>query len=224
MLQICIKCDILKLENQIPLSVLKEVFHYGKVISMDQDFNNVLYKTYINLCPFDQMGVTNYEARLNLGEPHLLGLMHALVSPFLQIKAGWMDLGPNRTFCEKTKHFLEERVADICSFFVAHTSKKGQDDFINACSAEQLDKAGIKFKSFSSSWEQIRFDKYSDTLYLPWITVSHIHTEVFLRNMLALEFNDPSRNCVTIYVGFMDCLIDTQDDIRVLKDSHVIRR
>jgi hypothetical protein len=68
-LQICIKCDILKLENQIPLSVLKEVFDYGKVSFIYQDFNNVLCQTYIKLCPFHEMAVTNYEARLNQREP-----------------------------------------------------------------------------------------------------------------------------------------------------------
>lgn len=224
-LQICIKCDILKLENQIPLSVLKHVFENLQSLISEghQDFNQLLQKAYKELSPFDQAYGTNIRQEK---EPHLLGSMHAFVSPFLQMQpSGMDDVIPNRTLCEKTQHFVEEIVTAVCSIFLRHPTKKGRRDFLNAYNAGQLARAGIKFKSFSKLPHKIRFDKYTDTFYLPRITVSHVQTEVFLRNMLALEFNDPARrNCVTRYVGLMDCLIDTPDDVRLLRDSHVIRR
>ena len=52
-----------------------------------------------------------------------------------------------------------------------------------------------------------------------------MQTEVFLRNMIAMEFNDATgRDQVTRYVGLMDCIIDTAEDVRVLRDCDVIHR
>lgn len=228
-LQVCIKCDILKLENQIPLSVVKHVFDNGKQFlaeAHERDFSYLLKKTYTVLSPFevaypDALAIPDAVAM----KPHLLDCMQAIVSPFLQMTVDEKDNRPDQPLFQKAKHCLADIVATVLGIFIAHPISRGHPDFLNAYNAEQLDKAGIKFKSFSSPREQIRFDKYSGTLYLPRITVSHIHTEVFLRNMLALEFNDPARpNSVTRYVGLMDGLIDTLNDVRLLRDCDVIRR
>lgn len=90
---------------------------------------------------------------------------------------------------------------------------------------EELAKAGIKFKSFSTLSQCIWFDKYSHTLYLPRMTVtSPTQTEVFFKNLLALEFNDGARsNEVRHFIQLMDALIDTSRDVRRLRKSHVIR-
>jgi hypothetical protein len=88
-LQMCIRCDILKLENQIPFSVLKQVFDNVKPLISEahRDFNQLLQKTCKELSPFDQVYIENYSNKqLNDGqerEPHLLGFMHALVSGIL---------------------------------------------------------------------------------------------------------------------------------------------
>lgn len=50
-------------------------------------------------------------------------------------------------------------------------------------------------------------------------------TEVFLRNMVALEFNDTTRpNSVTRYIALMDCLVSSTDDVRLLKRRGIIRK
>ena len=61
-------------------------------------------------------------------------------------------------------------------------------------------------------------------LYLPTITVStDLSTEVFLRNMVALELNEAFRpKSVTHYVTLMGCLIQSPDDVRLLRENNVI--
>lgn len=229
-LQVCIKCDMLKLENQIPLSVLKQVFEKGKDVlayEHEREFSYLLKKAYTVLSPFE---VGKADNQLNIDDAlatksHLLDCMQAIVSPFLQMTADEKDNRPDLPIFQKAKYSLAYFVAAVCGIFITHPLNRGHPDFLTAYNAEQLDRAGIECKSFSNSREQIRFDKYSGTFYLPRITVSHTHTEVFLRNMMALEFNEPARpNSVTRYVGLMDCLIDTPRDVRLLMDCDVIRR
>lgn len=90
---------------------------------------------------------------------------------------------------------------------------------------EELAKAGIKFKSFTKHSKYIWFEKYLHILYLPWMTVAYPdQTEVFFKNLLALEFNDGSRgNQVRHFVQLMDALIDSSGDVHMLRRSHVIR-
>jgi hypothetical protein len=99
-------------------------------------------------------------------------------------------------------HFLEPIVGGVfTTLHVKHPYKEGRRDILKSYNAGELEKAGIKFKSFSKQSVQIRFDKYSGTLYLPQITVSEVQTEVFFRNMLALEFNAAFRDSATRNVG-----------------------
>lgn len=225
-LQVCIKCDMLKLENQIPLSVLKQVFEKGKNVlayEHERQFSYLLKKAYTVLSPFE-VGKADNNLKIDDTKSHLLDCMQAIVSPFLQMTADQKDNRPDLPIFQKAKYALADFVAAVCGLFIAHPVNRGHPDFLTAYNAEQLDGAGIQFKSFSDAREQIRFDKYSGTFYLPRVTVSHTHTEVFLRNMMALEFNEPARpNSVTRYVGLMDCLIDTPRDVRLLRDCEVIR-
>jgi hypothetical protein len=180
------------------------------------------------LSPFDfDLVDTDNDNEIDVAEErHLLGFMHAFVSPFLHMHANETDaVADKRTLLQSTKNFLEGVVEVVLSICVKHPTNNGQRDFLNAYNAVQLVKSGIKFKSFSKPPHKIRFDKYSGTLYLPRITVSHMQTEVFLRNMIAMEFNDATgRDQVTRYVGLMDCIIDTAEDVRVLRDCDVIHR
>jgi len=82
--QVCIKCDILKLENQVPLSVMKTIFEYAKeaLIFDDrfQDFNGLLQKTCLMLSPFSVDDVSSDNDTKVISdavekEPHLLGCM-----------------------------------------------------------------------------------------------------------------------------------------------------
>lgn len=224
-----IKCDILKLENQIPLPVLKGIFESIKEAKLfhesHTDFKKLLANTFTELSPFDRTyDLADHAAASAEREPHLLGCLHAFVSPFLDMQHLVQENDGQlkcKTLCGNAKHFLEAGVAAVCSFFPC-----GERDFHTGYNVAQLANAGIKFKPFSNQLPQkIRFDKYSDTFYLPRITGSKMQTEVFFKNMVALEFSDGGRtNCVIRYVGLMRCLIHTPDDVRVLVNSHVLGR
>ena len=94
-----IKCDILKLDNQIPLFMLKEFFDKMKEALLYPDPYGVMYdqdpvrinkllvqKAYRELSPFD---ITIDDIRIDdtveNEEPHLLACIYTIVSPFLQI-------------------------------------------------------------------------------------------------------------------------------------------
>ncbi|GLJ20405.1 hypothetical protein SUGI_0370640 [Cryptomeria japonica] len=71
----------------------------------------------------------------------------------------------------------------------------------------------------------MRFEKDSYTLFLPKIVISDSYTEVVMRNLLALEFNDATHpKYVTQYVELMNCLIDTPEDVALLREYNVIDR
>jgi len=229
-IEVSIKCDILKLENQIPLFVLfvlRETLNsagHQALYPTVQDFSKLWQNKYsTELSPFNQFDRTNNDD----GQPHLLGCLHAFVSPLLLMEV--ID-GPERTLIQRMKHSLEVVVEVVVAaiftiFRVRHPSNEGRHDILKSYNAGELEKGGIKFKSFSMRSDHIRFDKYSGTLYLPRITVSEMQTEVFLRNMLAFEFNDADRgDRVTRFVGLMDCLIDTAEDVRLLRESQVLLR
>lgn len=230
--------DITKLENQIPLFVLKGVFEKVKeALKSDvrvEDFNQLLLeRMHTNLTPFwiPADTVANRESiKRNLGdamakEPHFLGCLHSFVSQFLQIQfgAGDEDRQAKKTLLQKCNDILEKLQLQVCYSLPALAS--GECQFLNGISARQLASAGIKFKSFSRLPGKIRVDKDSGTLYLPQIIVAEVGTEVWLRNMVALEFNDTTRSkSVTRYVGLMGCLITSPDDVRLLMDRQVICR
>jgi hypothetical protein len=109
-LHVCIKSDILKLENQIPLSVLRIIFDNQKSEVGHQDFNKLLEKSSTVLSPFD------FDNEIDVAEErHLLGFMHAFVSPFLHMHANETDtVADQRTLLQSTKNFLEAVVEHLC--------------------------------------------------------------------------------------------------------------
>ncbi|GLJ28978.1 hypothetical protein SUGI_0571940 [Cryptomeria japonica] len=207
-----IRCDILKLENQIPLFLLNEVERTLQAKGIEDPLHSRIPR----LCSFQifDLHLDDLEK-----EEHLLGSVHKYVSSFLQIDTQQKTL--KSTFCRIT---LGDAVAAICGIFFPHPAKRGRRDFLNKYNAEELSHAGITFKAFTEPGS-VRFDKYSDTLYLPQIIISDTYTEVLLRNLLALEFVDARRRKdVSNYVELMDCLIDTDVDVALLRSSQVIVR
>lgn len=196
-----IKYDILKLENQIPLAVLEGVFEEVKYTVLAHcNFYELLQTTLAELSPFPPHSMDIDDVAKGR---HLLGCMHAFVSKFLEIETGEGHHQRSSTAWQTLN-----------------------DTVIDGISAGHLASGGIRFKSFSTLPNQIRFDKCSATLYLPRITVSDIHTDVALRNMLALEFNNMTSHHkpVTCYVALMGYLLQSPDDVRLLVDGGIIIR
>ncbi|GLJ25226.1 hypothetical protein SUGI_0482660 [Cryptomeria japonica] len=92
----------------------------------------------------------------------------------------------------------------------------------NLPSATDLHRRGVKFAPFRWLSEEIRFDRASSTLFLPLIEMDY-RTDVFLRNMVAVEaFMMCKTRVFTCYADLMDRLIDTPNDVAVLKRYGII--
>lgn len=213
-----INCDILKLENQIPLFLLKDCFvkfELPRVLDVNYSITTLLEKAYKELSPFDVVVDISSHAQEAERQPHLLGSIHAILSRFLQIKD---DSTPPTRFQR-----ICNSLGPVCGNFSRFTHRDREELPIKAYNAWELAKAGINFRSFSRLPHTIRFDKWSHTIYLPRMTVSSAQTETLFRNLHALEFIDADRpNTVTSFIQLMDCLIDTEVDVEVLRKSHVI--
>lgn len=210
----CIKCDILKLENQIPLDVLKEVF--VKIDGRDEKFVELLQKASKELSPFSVDKCNDDGKKPINDERHLLGCMRACVAPIIQIPSK-NDKLDTATIWQILKFILDFPFMVLGFFLPTATFERRYEIALNA---DNLAKGQIKFKPSN----KIHLEEYSGTLYLPEINIWETHTEVLLRNMVAMEFNDPSSgNTVMRYVSLMNCLIQTPEDVRVLRDCGVIR-
>ncbi|GLJ20396.1 hypothetical protein SUGI_0370530 [Cryptomeria japonica] len=215
-----IRCDILKLENQIPLSLLKEIDSTLNNNKLQECLNSSI--PHLSCFQVSHNPLSHNPTLEYKDEYHLLGCMHKYVSSLLQIHDPAEDKPGNLTCRESFMTAMGDMVAAIFAVFFPHPAKQGRDDFLDKYNAKELVKAGIQFKP---GWNKIRFDKQSDTLFLPKIVISDTYTEAMMRNLLALEFNDANRpKHVIQYVELMDCLIDTPEDVTLLRKCEVIDR
>ncbi|GLJ34473.1 hypothetical protein SUGI_0693390 [Cryptomeria japonica] len=101
----------------------------------------------------------------------------------------------------------------------------GNSDARSTPTAQLLDCAGIRFQPGKIRFEKGTFVK--STISLPQINVDDT-TETLLRNLMAYQecqrcpFN-PEETVISHYVRLLDCLIDSKEDVFVLRNSGVIR-
>ncbi|GLJ35847.1 hypothetical protein SUGI_0719590 [Cryptomeria japonica] len=95
-------------------------------------------------------------------------------------------------------------------------------DELEIPSVAELYSAGVTFRPTDGDLTTIRFDKTSATLYLPKLRLDS-STEVVLRNLLAFETSvAPGALIFTRYADFMNGIIDTVEDVRLLRKSGII--
>jgi hypothetical protein len=112
---------------------------------------------------------------------------------------------------QRISSLLEQSmIKKVCNVFFCFTRQTKGEFPIKAYTVWELAKEGIKFTSFSMrSPHTIRFEKYSHVIYLPRMTISYLlQTEVFFRNLLALEFVDVThQNTLTTFVKMMELTV-----------------
>ncbi|XP_072972924.1 UPF0481 protein At3g47200-like [Typha angustifolia] len=89
-------------------------------------------------------------------------------------------------------------------------------------SAMELQDAGVKFKkrTNASSFLDIKFRK--GVMEIPPLEV-HDYSNSLFRNLIAFEQCYPDTGCqITVYAAFMDCLLNTPEDARLLHLSGVL--
>ncbi|GLJ35876.1 hypothetical protein SUGI_0720040 [Cryptomeria japonica] len=89
-------------------------------------------------------------------------------------------------------------------------------------SVSDLYSAGVKFLPTEGDLTTIRFDPNTATLYLPKVRLD-CNTEVVLRNLVAFEASAaPGALIFTRYTDFMNGIIDTVEDVGLLRKSGII--
>ncbi|KAK8641740.1 hypothetical protein V6N13_011118 [Hibiscus sabdariffa] len=89
-------------------------------------------------------------------------------------------------------------------------------------SVTELLDSGVRFSATTGNISTICFDSKTCTLHLPAISLD-LNTEVILRNLVAYEASNASGPLVfTRYTELMNGIIDTEEDVKVLREKGVI--
>ncbi|KAJ8755152.1 hypothetical protein K2173_018950 [Erythroxylum novogranatense] len=89
-------------------------------------------------------------------------------------------------------------------------------------SVTELSQSGFIFSPTTSNILSITFDPKTRTLYLPTVSLD-VNTEVVLRNLVAYEASNASGPLVfTRYTELMNGIIDTAEDVKLLREKGII--
>ncbi|XP_024318822.1 UPF0481 protein At3g47200 isoform X3 [Brachypodium distachyon] len=189
--------DLLLLENQIPFSVLLNIFEHLQSTT-DKDDAQVLVKgslqLFHSLCP--QMPQREAKEIDFHNVHHLLHLLYLSLLPKPK---------PNLSDHDSNKQDNGPAVEiDVSPQWIP-------------C-AKELEEAGVRFKKRkdTTSFLDINFDIHSGVLEIPPLQLYDSSDKLF-RNLIAFEQTYPgTRYDISTYAIFMDCLINTPEDMRIL--------
>ncbi|XP_048575266.1 putative UPF0481 protein At3g02645 [Triticum urartu] len=101
-------------------------------------------------------------------------------------------------------------------------STMSQDEEIEIPSVTELASSGVRFAPTNGNLSTIAFNRKTATLHLPAVTLD-CNTEVVLRNLVAYESSAASGPLVfTRYTELMNGIIDTDDDVTLLRKRGVV--
>jgi hypothetical protein len=272
--------DIIMLENQIPLFLLREVHSF---YLLHEDHDQALATMLMGFCkdlsPIKYINYQHFREEC-FERAHLLDLLYHMVAPKLQLvpdceqeepkadeEIGWfkkalksflaallyINLAPlrllSKLFKSKAVMLLVTLPFTIISY-VFHLKNKGDiNSLISSAgsmaeevesashemkdesplveeiaipSVTQLHKIGVKFHPTKGGLGSINFDKSCGTFYLPVIQLDD-NSEVVLRNLVAYEACiSPEVMVFTRYMEMMNGIIDTEEDVRILREAGII--
>eukprot|EP00250_Pteridium_aquilinum_P017872 c23815_g1_i1 orf=181-1617(+) len=191
--------DLLLLENQVPLFLVKKVMQmmdgrYGD--DVEASFQELVAVLAYRALPFCKK-VKLVEAR---NAKHLLDCLYTQV-----------------TADDDDQNFVKEGRTERFPPLQRNRLRQGEADFLPT--ASKLSQAGVQFKGHCFSLRRVSFEHH--TLTLPIIHVND-ETELIFRNLLAHESQLVGRAEVASYLHFMNSLINTAADVEVLVEAGVI--
>ncbi|GLJ47692.1 hypothetical protein SUGI_1007180 [Cryptomeria japonica] len=229
--------DILKMENQIPLCILKRILQLeledpvAVPTFLAQRLNDYM-GSHFQGYPFTNKNNQELIAKLIQGGAiHLLDLSRRVIENFLSNSGSGCESATPVKCCDCNVYCTTNGVAcfrrswdDRIRWVLGHSVVDGS----MIPSAEKLQGAGIKLKP--SNRGKFHFKRrffQSSTLYLPQITVDD-DTEIFLRNLVALEECQiqeisPIKRLISGNVYLMDSLIDSREDVGLFRKANIIR-
>ncbi|GLJ35853.1 hypothetical protein SUGI_0719670 [Cryptomeria japonica] len=171
--------------------------------------------------------------------------LKALCKALSSLKVGFVQLVsalPDRVLEGRPAQFVTQLSTNLVSAFESLSIKRrnetdeDKDEESGFSSAEtpptrdelavpcvsDLYSAGVKFRPTEGDVTRIRFDQTTATLYLPKLRLDS-NTEVVLRNLVAFEASGaPGTLTFTRYTDFMNGIIDSVEDVRLLRKSGII--
>ncbi|KAL1098874.1 hypothetical protein V6Z11_D05G127100 [Gossypium hirsutum] len=249
--------DIMMLENQIPLFVLRKILEVQSA-SLEQA-DDLLLSMITGLCkelsPFKMMKVL---PKIHLSEASpLLDCLYDRIVPKIQIRttSEISELeDPNETNKGKRESSQDQDPGYVqkvlCAIWnLLSNLNKGPIRLIKKILSSKPIKLifklpwtvlsklpgfsilkqpmelffnGVRFLPTTGNISSITFDPKTFTLYLPTISLD-VNTEVILRNLVAYEASNASGPLVfTRYTEMMNGIIDTGDDVKLLREKGII--
>nr|XP_010905001.3 putative UPF0481 protein At3g02645 [Elaeis guineensis] len=275
----CILRDIMMLENQIPLYLVRKIlrFQCPSYQIADEELSNMLIGFVKEVSPFEVM--KNFSSIDVKNYAHLLQLLYFMIVPKAMESIGTInktevhvdipELKETKPMCnpnyvkqlfssvwrqapglkvmevlaKRPIKFLEKIPWKIISrlpgvsilvekIFSFQGEKKSEDEDstdepplvekIMIPSVTELSKAGVKFSPTEGDLTTIWFNSRTATFYLPTVSLD-VNTEVLLRNLIAYETTVELGPMVfTRYTELMNGIIDTEEDVKLLRQSGII--
>ncbi|KAE7997273.1 hypothetical protein FH972_001920 [Carpinus fangiana] len=274
--------DMIMLENQIPLFVLRKIIEFQ--FSSLESANDTLFSNLMGFCkelsPFKLIIIMEASE-----SAHLLDLLYSMIVPKMEEPSEIIELDVNDVHGKETssadsssyvKQLLHEiwklisklnrgpvrvikqviiskAVKFILKFPLAILSNlpgftilkqpveylffsqdreesRPENDIsrpplveeITIPSVTELSKAGVRFLPTNGSISTVAFDLKTSTFYLPTVALD-VNTEVVLRNLVAYEASNASGPLVfTRYTELMNGIIDTEEDVKTLRERGII--
>lgn len=211
-----VRSDLLILENQIPFIVLLKLLQLelNTAVDVPEMLFDLAKSISSFLIPFDITNLDIHEQR-SCHHHHLLDFLHSVITSPASNEGERVDEGK----CCISIHGCSNKCIRMLQ-----GKSRARNDAEGIPHAVELRNAGIKFSALQGVCiKQIKFDENSATIFLPPISIMDL-TEGVLRNLIAYEMCKPSEiNYVSYYVALMNDLIDTEQDVALMRRMGVLK-
>ncbi|GLJ34738.1 hypothetical protein SUGI_0698990 [Cryptomeria japonica] len=236
--------DILLFENQIPLWVLQNLLkiQMGSTEAAEQKLDvlmELLLKSAIRHKVFMWYNSDSYNMCSHVLEVVYHGMAGMAVSSYTRIEAPELPASPRNQIKVYFKHGVDSFKA-VSSRWRNTPSNSSHEalklELLKLPSAVELTQQGVKIRPVlveqATTWasghpalQWMRFDENTSTLYLPQLRITP-QSDLVMRSIIAMEVSTKHRyhpRPMTQFGIFMDELIDTEEDVAVLRKADVIR-
>ncbi|GAY42303.1 hypothetical protein CUMW_065770 [Citrus unshiu] len=227
-----IRRDMVILENQIPLFVLRKKIkvQYSSLESADDILQAMLLGFCQELLPFQ---ILKDIPKINVSErAHLLDFLYGTIVPKAEQKSEITevadDQGEDKQATQKyfgDQTYIKKIIqGDVEGSYSSNsdTNKPPLVEEITIPSVTELYKSSVSFSATNGNILTISFDTNTATLHLPSVSLD-VNSKVILRNLVAYEASNASGTLVsTRYTELMNGIIDTEEDVKLLRRKGIL--
>ncbi|KAI3876985.1 hypothetical protein MKX03_024570 [Papaver bracteatum] len=205
-----IRRDMLMLENQLPMLLLQTLLGAVLPTKPKEDIEEHLNMIILNFCK----GNSNHHKQKMGPCLHVLDLYRKSLLTINMHQNQPVGASSTTKNINSGDHSKAKRPIMSCT-------TRSVEDIVR--SAMNLHESGIKFKKSTETCNLTDIWFKGHTLRLPVVVIDDT-TESTLLNMMAFErFHVGAGNEITSYTCFMDNIIDSPDDVKILRSSGVLQ-